>query len=251
MQVTCCEAALWCVGRASTSRPSTYFTRGASKYDDGESYVDENEVTLVAFHVPQYDFDALSVWPRKYLLRPGEPIPGDDDTVDPSSDVAADAPTTGATTTSSDSVTVAKSQEFDEGKESYLEYKARLRREKKRAAQAAAGDTKPVEGGKELPKGEAKEISTTSAAKTSSEEEASETKVQAKTAEPEKKGETEGNTTKNEKFANETSLERLERLQKEREDAAKNEEYSENEAASNPIEQDPELAKELEGTDDL
>ena len=33
----------------------------------GESYVDENEFTVLAFHLPGYSFTQLKIWPRKYL----------------------------------------------------------------------------------------------------------------------------------------------------------------------------------------
>ena len=115
------------------------FYSGIKKYTDGDTYVDENEVTILAFHLPHHSFSPLKIWPRKYISD--EPIEDDE------------APSPGGLVHTGEMATSEAAGEgqgdggFDEAKESYLDYKRRLRREKKEAEsrQQAAPQTAPGE----------------------------------------------------------------------------------------------------------
>jgi len=103
-----------------------WYYAGTSHFEDGEEYEDDNELSVIAFHLPQQDFRGLKIWPRKYLggkydeqtEQPGSGEP--DPREGPQNAMLGDQ-------TSPDAV------EFDEGKETYLEYKARVRAEAKAA----------------------------------------------------------------------------------------------------------------------
>jgi len=113
------------------------FYSGIKKYSDSpDSYVDENEVTILAFHLPQHDFSPMKIWPRKYISD--DPIIEKEDAGSiPSTAVFTD------TITPDGTQDVASESSHDEGKESYLDYKKRIRKEKKEAAAKANRATPP------------------------------------------------------------------------------------------------------------
>jgi len=95
------------------------------KYDDGDTYVDENEFTVLAFSIPGHSFTPLKIWPRKYLTSKS---------VDEAPTSAGTAAT--GTVAAAGGETTAGGGGFDEAKETYLEYRTRTKKEKKAQANA-------------------------------------------------------------------------------------------------------------------